>query len=206
MERSKSIASVLVGIAAIFIIWRVGFYPPVPQPQVTADANLPLNVQSDANAVRVASETNEPDRPSRPDRRPGRVFAAEEPNESAEPNEPMEFVNLKNVEMKDIIEKLAKWTGKTIIPSDESMKQRLTIYAPEKLPRKEALAMIYSALRLKGFIAEQTDGTIFLKPIGEAKLGEVPTISDDYPLAAIENKDQVVQKFFKLKNYSPSQM
>jgi general secretion pathway protein D len=207
MERSKSIASVLVGLAAILIIWRVGFYPPVPQPQVAADANLPLNVQkqSDANAVRVASEANELERPARP-ARPDRVFAAEEPNESAEPNEPMEFVNLKNVEMKDIIEKLAKWTGKTIIPSDESMKQRITIYAPEKLPRKEALSMVYSALRLKGFVAEQTDDTIFLKPIGEAKLGEVPTISDDYPLAAIENKDQVVQKFFKLKNYSPSQM
>jgi general secretion pathway protein D len=59
---------------------------------------------------------------------------------------------------------------------------------------------------LKGYIAEESDGTIFLKPITEAKLGEVPTISEDYPLAMVENKDRVVQKFFKLENYSPSQM
>ncbi|GAI82408.1 unnamed protein product, partial [marine sediment metagenome] len=77
----------------------------------------------------------------------------------------------------------------------------------EKLPRSKALQKIYSALRMKGYIAEQTDGTIFLKPITDAaRLGEVPTITDDYPLAMIENKEQVVQKFFNLKNYSPSQM
>jgi len=51
-----------------------------------------------------------------------------------------------------------------------------------------------------------TDGSIFLQPITDAKLGEVPTITEGYPLAMVENKDQVVQKFFKLKNYSPSQM
>jgi general secretion pathway protein D len=34
----------------------------------------------------------------------------------------------------------------------------------------------------------------------------VPTLFIDQPLAKIENKNQVVQKFFKLKNYSPSKM
>ncbi|MHC4728682.1 MAG: secretin N-terminal domain-containing protein, partial [Planctomycetota bacterium] len=135
-----------------------------------------------------------------------RTAVITEKGESVEPNEPMEIVNLKNVEMKTIIEKLAKWTGKVIIPTDESLKQKITIYSPVKLPRSKALAMIYSALRIKGYIAEQTDGTIFLKPITEAKLGEVPTISDDYALAMVENKNQVVQMFFKLDNYNPSQM
>jgi general secretion pathway protein D len=35
---------------------------------------------------------------------------------------------------------------------------------------------------------------------------QVPTILVDQPLAKIENKNQVVQKFFKLENYSPTQM
>ncbi|MFB0525520.1 MAG: secretin N-terminal domain-containing protein, partial [Phycisphaerae bacterium] len=34
----------------------------------------------------------------------------------------------------------------------------------------------------------------------------VSTLLVDYPLSRIENKNQVVQKFFKLENYSPSQM
>jgi len=83
---------------------------------------------------------------------------------------------------------------------------KLTIYSADKLPRSKALQMIYSALRLKGYVAEHTDNVIFLKPLKDAKLDTVPTIAPDQPLAAIENKSQVVQKFFQLKSYSPSQM
>ncbi len=238
MERSKLRISIVVGIAAVLIIWRVGFYPPVPgqtekptETKVVTEAEKAKDVQKpvDVNEPELASDVNEPGRltdvnePRRvaavgepirlaavggPDDigRPRRAVVITEPNEPAEPNEPMEIVNLKNVEMKTIIAKLAEWTGKVIIPTDEAMKQRITIYAPEKLPRSKAISKIYSALRMKGYIAEQTDGTIFLRPMKEAKLGEVPTITDDYPLAMVENKNQVVQKFFKLKNYSPSQM
>ena len=232
MERSKLGISIGVGIAAVLIIWRVGFYPPVPgqtekpaETKVVTEAEKAKDVQKpvDVNEPEVASEVSEP-RQLTDVNEPRTVATVSdsttlaagamlrraviitEPNEPVEPNEPMEIVNLKNVEMKTIIAKLAEWTGKVIIPTDEAMKQKITIYAPEKLPRSKAIAKIYSALRMKGYIAEQTDGTIFLKPMKEAKLGEVPTISDDYPLAMVENKDQVVQKFFKLKNYSPSQM
>jgi general secretion pathway protein D len=245
MERAKFIISILVGAAAVLIIWRVGFYPPVPEQTketientAAAEPEPPGQDQrivdesrrESASDVRVptkASVERERRRNERADRggKPGeaktsdesenstdadteqkQIASAGEPNGPSEPNEPMEIVNLKNVEMKTIIDKLAKWTGKVIIPTDEAMKQKITIYAPEKLPRSQALSKIYSALRLKGFVAEETDGTIFLRPIAEAKLGEIPTISDDLPLAAIANKDQPVQMFFKLKNYSPSQM
>ena len=243
MDWVKSIISVVVGIAAVLIIWRVGFVPDPPisgqtekptetkavaeaekpveaqkpdatdKPEVASDVSIPEKPK-DANEPGIVADANEPPRvvavsDSRgPDDVSGQIKRAviTEKSESAEPNEPMENLNLKNVEMKTIIEKLAKWTGKVIIPTDESLKQKITIYSPEKLPRSKALQKIYSALRMKGYIAEQTDGTIFLKPIAEAKLGEVPTISDDYALALRENKDQVVQMFFKLDNYSPSQM
>ncbi|MHC4557612.1 MAG: secretin N-terminal domain-containing protein [Planctomycetota bacterium] len=208
MERSKSIISIIVGLAAVLIIWRVGFQSPIPaQPEepaeteVAVEPNEPFEVQkpTDANELVVASDANEPEK----------IADFNEPETlavAAEPNEPMESVNLKNVEMKSIVQKLAEWTGKVIIPADEALKQKVTIYAPEKLPRSKALAKIYSALRMKGYVAEETDGTIYLIPITQAKLGEVPTITDDYPMAMIENKDQVVQKFFQLDNYSPSQM
>jgi len=210
MERSKSIISIVVGLAAILIIWRVGFYPPAPEqtekPVVTEVAAEP-NLPGDVNEPMVSFNADESQR-----RRPGgvdrsvRMFDDSEPNEPADPNGPMEFVNLKSVEMKSIIEKLADWTGKVIIPTDESLKQKVTIYAPAKLPRSEALRVIYSALRLKGYIVEEGDGVIFLKPIADAKLGRVPTIAANEPLAMIDNKDQIVQKFFELTSYSPSEM
>jgi len=214
MERSKFRISIVVGILSVLIIWRVGFYPPVPEQtekptetKVVSESKQPVEVEKpgDANEPAVASEVIETRRVADVNE-PVKVVAAVQLDEPAEPNEPMENLNLKNVEMKTIIEKLAKWTGKVIIPTDESLKQKITIYAPEKLPRSEALQKIYSALRIKGYVAVPTDGSIFLQPITEAKLGEVPTISEDYPLAMVENKDQVVQKFFKLNNYSPSQM
>ena len=84
---------------------------------------------------------------------------------SAEPKEPMETVNFQNAEAATVIEKLAEWTGKTIIPTDELMKQKITIQSPQKLPRSEAAAMIFNALRSKGYTVEQDDETIFLKPV-----------------------------------------
>jgi general secretion pathway protein D len=129
-----------------------------------------------------------------------------EPEPVGDPNDPLEAINLKNVEMKNIVEKIAQWTGKTVIPHDDALKQKITIYAPAKLPRSKALARIYSALRLKDFIIEEVDDTIFIKPIAKVRLGTVPTVGADQPLAAFENRDQVVQKFFKLSNYSPGYM
>lgn len=129
-----------------------------------------------------------------------------EPNKSGDPSVDGEALNLKDVEMKLIIQKIADWTGKVVIPTDAIMKEKITIYSPGRLPRKEALEQIYGALRIKGYTAEQTDKTIYLRPIGDARLGMVPTIAPDQPLAAIENKEQIVQKFFRLAHYSPTQM
>ncbi|HSV99024.1 MAG TPA: secretin N-terminal domain-containing protein [Sedimentisphaerales bacterium] len=117
-----------------------------------------------------------------------------------------EALNLKDVEMKLIIQKIADWTGKVVIPTDAIMKEKITIYSPGRLPRNEALEQIYGTLRIKGYTAEQTDKTIYLRPIGDARLGMVPTIAPDQPLASIQNKEQIVQKFFRLASYSPTQM
>ncbi len=214
MERSKSVISIVVGLAAILIVWRVGFYPPVPQkptPPAGIEPNKPIETakQTGPKEPMVSFDVNEPGRPADGNEPEKVVAAAGRPGKSGgtvDANEPMESLNLKSVEMKSIIQKLADWTGKVIIPTDESMKQKVTIYAPDKLPRSEALSMIYAALRMKGYVAEFADNVIFLKPIAEAKLGEVPTIAADFPLAMVQNKDQIVQKFFRLKNYSASQM
>ncbi|MHC4624825.1 MAG: secretin N-terminal domain-containing protein, partial [Planctomycetota bacterium] len=114
--------------------------------------------------------------------------------------------NLKDVEAKDIIKTIAEWTGKVIIPVDDAMKKKITIYSQKKLPRSHALALIYSALREQGIVAEERDGAILLRPIEDVKIRSVPTVPDNVPLASLINKAEVVQKFFKLQNYSPTQL
>ncbi len=237
MERQRTLIWLAVGIAAVLIVWKVGFDLPASpnaggepkqaseQDETVADPNQPANANEaedagepnapvDANEflINPNGEPNEPEDADDPN--DGAVDADDsadpnDPNEPAdvnEPPEPMELLNLRNVEMKNIIEKLSAWTGKVIIPTDESMGQKVTIYASERLPRNKALEHIYGALRLKGIVAEHTDDAIYLKPIADAKLGQVPTIPPTQPLATIENKDQVVQKFFQLKSFSPSEM
>ncbi|MCF7975962.1 MAG: hypothetical protein K9N55_19250 [Phycisphaerae bacterium] len=132
--------------------------------------------------------------------------ARQAPDAAEEPNEPMEALNLKDVEMKDIVKKITDWTGQTVIPTSDAMKQKITIFAPKKLTRDKALFLIYAALRTQGYMAEQDGDVIYLKPLKDAKLGKVPVIGPDEPLALYENKEQIVQKFFKLKNYNPDEM
>jgi hypothetical protein len=161
------------------------------------DANQP------AQAKPGGADANAPGRPPKPgDAKPAEPTA----KTPEDPNDPLEAVNLKDVEMKNIIEKIAQWTGKTVIPADEAMKQKITIYAPDKLPRSKALMQIYSALRMKGYSPEEVDGTIFLKPLSEARLGIHPVVGPDQPLAAFANPNQIVQKPFNLTYYPPAQM
>jgi DNA-binding PadR family transcriptional regulator len=65
---------------------------------------------------------------------------------------------------------------------------------------EEALDQIYGALRIKGFTAEQVDKTIYLKPLRDARIGTVPLISPDQPLAAVEKlPDQTLRPFSRMK-------
>ena len=174
------------------------------EPQATVDTNEPAKTGEPEKSVDV-NEPNEPEEPNEPIE-PNEPVEPNEPEDLGDPNNPLEALNLKDVEMKDIIQKLAEWTGKVIIPTDEAMKQKITIYSSEKLPRSQALSHIYAALRAKGFVAEVSDDAIYLKSLKDAKFGSVPTISANQPLAGIENKNRVVQRFFKLRSYSPTQM
>lgn len=231
MERSKIILWGLVLVAAGAIIWWVGFHTPaldLPGVERSADAqsdrvvagpnepNAPSDDKTPEDANKpAAKDPNQPDakggadqagEPNKPGGEKPSEAESAKPKVPEDPNDPLEAVNLKDVEMKNIIEKIAQWTGKVVIPNDEAMKQRITIYAPDKLPRSKALQRIYSALRMKGYVPEEVDDTIFLKPLSEAKLGVHPIVPPDQPLAAFENPDQIVQKLFKLANYPPAQM
>jgi len=169
----------------------------------TAEKTPEAEKASEAEKSEQADQTKESAKESPDDKDSTK---ADDPNKPAEPEEELEAVNLKDVEMKEIIPRLSNWTGKVIIPHPDAAKEKLTIYSDKKLPRAQAMARIYDALRFKGFVAEESDSVIFIKPIKDAKLGQVPTIPADEPLALIENKNQIVQKFFRLKNYNPGQL
>ena len=124
-----------------------------------------------------------------------------------DPNDPLVPINFNNMEMKDVIPLLTEWTGRVVIPADDDvMGQKITIYANQKVPRSEALHLIYAALRMRGFVPEEVGNTLFLRPIAQAKLLSVPTIGPDEPVALYQDRDALAQKFFRLNNYSPARL
>lgn len=231
MKKSSKIISIIFSIIAILlIIIEVRFLSPVSQPrdgtparveqQPPSDQNTPSNPENQ-EANKEPAEANNPNE-SRDRNTPEEKTTStdsNQPNEKerkeptkaedkGDPNDPLVAVQINNMEIKNIMAKLMEWTGKSIIPSNEAMKAKITVYAPDKLPRSRALQLIYSALKIQGYIVEQYDkDTLTIKQISEAaKLTTVPIIDANTPLAAIQNKEEIVQKFFKLNNYKPSQM
>jgi general secretion pathway protein D len=224
LKRSKLIFIICLFVVA-FIIWRGCVYK--PKADLSADAQSESVESAQADQTPADTDTPAEAREARDGRgargregksRRPRGFAGrpdfgprhddwDDPNQPAEGDNNLEAVNLNNVEMKNVIQTLGDWTGKPIIPtSDEVMQQKITIYSSEKIPRSKALSLIYAALHARGVIAERSDDRIFLKPVAQAKLGSVPTLGVDDPLARIEDKSQVVEKFFKLRNYSPTRL
>jgi hypothetical protein len=235
MKRKSLLILVIVAAATALIVWQVGFqtagYSETndSKPTKAAAEASSLEIQDDSRTApeepagtEDAYEYPDPNAAQpepaalpgmdkagreRPPRRTKNVVSdSAAPDDPNDQNEPLEAINLNNVEMKFIVERIAEWTGMTIIPDDQAMKQKITIYAPRRLPRAKALEKVYSALRIKGYVTEHGEDTIYIKPIADARLGMVPTIPMEQPLAAIENKEQVVQRFFKLATYSPTQM
>mgnify|MGYP001569777380 CR=1 FL=1 len=127
-----------------------------------------------------------------------------EPNQPTDPN--FVAVNLREVAMKDVIQQISEWTGKIIIPNEELMKQKVTIYSPTVLSKEQALEMVYTALNERGYTRVEDANSIILKPIAQAKLEAVPVIDSNVPLASLKDKSLVVQKTFQLKSYSPAQI
>jgi type II secretory pathway component GspD/PulD (secretin) len=227
MKTSKKIISIIVSIAVILIVIEVFFLSPlskpetesseIAEPQTNADQNTPLSQESetepqavpDFNAPLVPGDANARDISIASARspQPGEPNQIK-PEETGDPNDPMVAVHINNMEMKNIMKTLMDWTGKSIIPTNEAMKARITVFAPDKLPRSKALQLIYSALKIQGYVVEPYDkDTITIKQITDAaKLSKVPIIDSNTPLATIQNKEEIVQKFFKLKNYTPSQI
>lgn len=203
MNRRK-VLFVILFVIAVLVVWRIAFHTPAPA--VDDKAAEKVKEEADGGEGSKAKEDK-----AESDKKGEKQDADAKP-EDKDPNavdedDPLEAINLNNVEMKDIIQKIGDWTGKPVIPvSDDVMKVKITIYSSEKVTRSTALSLIYDALRAKGFIAEYGTDKIFLKPLAQARLGTVPTLGVDEPLAKIMDKSQIVEKFFKLRNYNAARV
>ena len=130
----------------------------------------------------------------------------EQPAEPVDPWETPEKVNFKGMKVSDLVSKLSQWTGKVVIPHPDAMKEKLDVISHQELPRREVLAILYAALKEKGFVVEEQEGMLFLKPDSQAKLKSIPTVLPEQSLATIANTAQRVQRIMHIENYQPTKM
>ncbi len=105
-----------------------------------------------------------------------------------------------NVDM--IVEWLSKETGKSIIKHPR-VNCQLTIVSSSKLPKSEALKLVYNALSLEGFTTVETARSIMLLPVGEEPKMGPEMISDDFSDA---EERQRIFKVFELKHVKASEI
>ncbi len=232
MQWISMVCPVLIGLL-IFVGWLSARGKPLPKEDL--ELTVPTSAENPA-ASSTSSESREPnrqdagsqpsadegDRPAfsgRGDRSFGgrRDFRGRFGSERSEgspdrpsddPNEAgLEAVQLNDVEMRSILQKLGEWTGKPVIPvNDEIMQTKVTIFSSAKVPREKALSLLIAALQARGIMVDQRADMILLKPMASARTGSVPTLSVDEPLARIQEPSQIVEKWFQLTNYSPTQL
>ena len=238
MERSKTIISIVVGLAGLLIVWKVGWAPLPEEPIQTEQQEQQVATETTptANQIEPAPATERPQRGGRggtfdpnmaavaaggdngmqrDSSRFGRrgmggqqpfTMMMNQPTSTSDPNE-LVAANLNGVDIRSLVQTLMSWTGKSIIPTSGAENVRITVFAPQMLPKNKALELLYKALRVQGYVAEDDGDTIFIKPISEtAQMDSAPIIDADTPLATIQDREKIVQKFFRLKNTSPSQI
>jgi general secretion pathway protein D len=196
-----------------------------PDDKAAGEETKKTDEKTDPGKITDPNEKTEPDKKTDPDKKDDGKEAAgddekdkegkdkskdkdkeEEAEKVDDPNE-LVAINLNDVDMKYVIQTLGEWTQMPIIPTDPKlMGIKVMIHSPIKVPRHEALSLLQDALRTKGCLVEYAHNKIYLKPLATAKLGSVPTIGADEPLARIQDKSQIVEKFFKVKNYNPSKL
>jgi hypothetical protein len=126
------------------------------------ESNSPPEAANDADKESGKKPDSEPE--VKAGAKAGRREAkkAADPNTSEDPNTPkkpkvqMEALNLKDVQMKDIVKKITEWTDKVVIPVGEAMKQKITIFSPKEVTRTRALSLIYAALRTQGSLVSSS--------------------------------------------------
>ena len=134
MKRSRLLLLVIFAVVAAIIVWRVSFYKPKAE---RAEKPPERKEVTEPNKPAEPNEPGEPNKPAEPNKpsEPNKPVEPNEPNEPNEPSDPMENINFKELEMKHVIQKLAEWTGKVIVPHEEVMGKKISIYSEKKRPR-----------------------------------------------------------------------
>ncbi|MCD8533726.1 MAG: hypothetical protein LR011_02615 [Verrucomicrobia bacterium] len=166
---------------------------PIPVP--TNQVETAKEPSDGADAV-VAKDNSGSDKSSTGETPAGQESNKEKKEEVSDDSVELSF---KGANVDAVIEWLSRTTGKSIIKHPK-VQCRLTIVSVGKLPKQEALDLIYHALSLEGFTASESEKSIVILPDSEESnvAPKLLSNSDDESVSAEAESGSSWQKVMKV--------
>ena len=112
---------------------------------------------------------------------------------------------LKGAKIDDIIQFIAKHTGKPVIKKSK-VDTAITVSAPERITPLQALDYVYDALLLEGFAVLESEDRIQIVPVAEVKEYDLVTITGAIPEEFLKRQSQLVRRVISLKSAAASSL
>ncbi|MCC6682026.1 MAG: hypothetical protein IT445_14085 [Phycisphaeraceae bacterium] len=121
--------------------------------------------------------------------------------EPGQPDDGLVSVSFNNAELRQIAQFYMQQLKKPVIPEESIQGVRITILSDQRLPLRDALQLIGTALRQKGVMIVESPRQIEFLPIAMAMKVNRRVIGPEQSVADLEDQSQIVDKVFELQHY-----
>ncbi|MFM8640886.1 MAG: secretin N-terminal domain-containing protein [Planctomycetota bacterium] len=132
------------------------------------------------------------------------------PASGRKPDSGEELVGLqfRDQEIKTLIDTISLWTGKVVIPKQTALTPvKITIVSDRKMPKSDALNLIFQAFRLNGLGVVETDDMILIDNLTELNtLQPARVLGPDVDIDDLPENGNIVVKVFRIKNTKAQQV
>jgi general secretion pathway protein D len=118
------------------------------------------------------------------------------------PDDELVGLQFRDQEVKSLIDTISLWTGKVVIPKQQAVNlAKLTIVSDRKMPKSEALNLIFQAFRLNQLGVVETDDMILIDTLTEMSLLQPSKVlGPDVDVMGLPENGNIVTKIFRIKN------
>ena len=147
-----------------------------------------------------------PDAPE-PTQEPGDA-AGPASGRKADTGEELVGLQFRDQEIKTLIDTISLWTGKVVIPKQAALAPvKITIVSDRKMPKQEALNLIFQAFRLNQLGVVETEDMILIDNITEInQLQPARVLGPEVDIKDLPENGNIVVKVFRIKNTKAQQV
>ena len=147
-----------------------------------------------------------PDAPE-PSQEPGDA-AGPASGRKADTGEELVGLQFRDQEIKTLIDTISLWTGKVVIPKQAALAPvKITIVSDRKMPKQEALNLIFQAFRLNQLGVVETEDMILIDNITEInQLQPARVLGPEVDIKDLPENGNIVVKVFRIKNTKAQQV